>query len=71
MFEAVRTVAAANGSTDAMEAIPGIYEDARDAARSLVGTDAFEQSRRESKRIEMRLAYLNRIVTRLVLWVGR
>ena len=33
-----------------------IYERARDVARSLTGTAAFEQSRRERKRIEMRFA---------------
>jgi transposase len=39
-----------------------IYERARDIARSLVGTDAFEPSRRERKRIEMRFAHLKRIL---------
>jgi len=39
-----------------------IYEHARDVARSLAGTDAFEQSRRERKRIEMRFAHLKRIL---------
>ena len=39
-----------------------IYEHARDVARSLVGTEAFEQSRRERKRIEMRFAHLKRIL---------
>jgi len=39
-----------------------IYERARDVARSLVGTEAFEQSRRERKRIEMRFAHLKRIL---------
>jgi len=39
-----------------------IHEHARDVARSLVGTDAFEQSRRERKRIEMRFAHLKRIL---------
>jgi len=39
-----------------------IYERARDIARSLAGTDAFEQSRRERKRIEMRFAHLKRIL---------
>ena len=39
-----------------------IYERARDVARSLAGTDAFEQSRRERKRIEMRFAHLKRIL---------
>jgi hypothetical protein len=39
-----------------------VHEHARDVARSLVGTDAFEQSRRERKRIEMRFAHLKRIL---------
>ena len=38
-----------------------IDEDARDLARSLVGTPAFEQSRRERKKIEMVFAHLKRI----------
>jgi len=39
-----------------------IHEQARDVARSLVGTDAFEQSRHDRKRIEMRFAHLKRIL---------
>jgi transposase len=39
-----------------------VYERARDIARSLAGTEAFEQSRRERKRIEMRFAHLKRIL---------
>jgi transposase len=39
-----------------------IYECARDLARSLAGTDAFEQSRHDRKRIEMRFAHLKRIL---------
>jgi hypothetical protein len=39
-----------------------IYERARDVARSLVGTEAFERSRHERKRIEMRFAHLKRIL---------
>jgi hypothetical protein len=39
-----------------------IYEHARDVARSLAGTEAFEQSRRDRKRIEMRFAHLKRIL---------
>ena len=35
---------------------------ARDVARSLVGTQAFKQSRRDRKRIEMRFAHLKRIL---------
>jgi hypothetical protein len=34
-----------------------IYERARDVARSLAGTEAFEQSRHDRKRIEMRFAH--------------
>ena len=39
-----------------------IYERARDVARSCAGTEAFEQSRRERKRIEMRFAHPKRIL---------
>jgi transposase len=39
-----------------------IYERARDVTRSLAGTEAFEQSRRDRKRIEMRFAHLKRIL---------
>jgi transposase len=39
-----------------------IHEHARDVARSFVGTEAFEQSRRERKKIEMRFAHLKRIL---------
>lgn len=38
-----------------------IDEDARDLARSLAGTPAFEQSRRDRKKIEMAFAHLKRI----------
>jgi hypothetical protein len=38
------------------------HEAARDIARSFVGTEAFEQSRREPKKIEMRFAHLKRIL---------
>src|SRR5207245_10507256 len=38
-----------------------INEDARDLARALAGTDAFEQSRRDRKRVEMLFAHLKRI----------
>ena len=38
-----------------------IDEDARDLARSLVGTPAFEQSRHERKKVEMVFAHLKRI----------
>ena len=36
-------------------------EDARDVARSLAGTPAFEQSRRERKKVEMAFAHLKKI----------
>ena len=39
-----------------------IYEHARDVARSLSGTTAFERSRHDRKRIEMRFAHLKRIL---------
>src|SRR5215469_4462663 len=49
-------------NTPARKIPRSIYERARDAARSLAGTEAFEQSRRERKRIEMRFAHLKRIL---------
>ena len=39
-----------------------IYEGARDVARSLAGTQAFERSRHERKRVEMLFAHLKRIL---------
>ena len=39
-----------------------IYEEARDVARMLAKTKAFEQSCRERKRIEMLFAHLKRIL---------
>ncbi len=39
-----------------------IHERARDVARSFVGTEGFERSRRERKKIEMRFAHLKRIL---------
>ena len=39
-----------------------IHEHARDVARSLAGTEEFEKSRRERKKIEMRFAHLKRIL---------
>ena len=39
-----------------------IYEDARDAARALGKTEAFEQSCRDRKRVEMLFAHLKRIL---------
>jgi hypothetical protein len=39
-----------------------IYEDARDTARALADTEAFEQSRHDRKRVEMLFAHLKRIL---------
>ena len=39
-----------------------IHEHARDIARSFAGTEGFEQSQRERKKIEMRFAHLKRIL---------
>lgn len=39
-----------------------IYEAARDVARSLFGTDAYAQSRRDRKKVEMQFAHLKRIL---------
>jgi len=39
-----------------------VYEDARDVARALANTTAFEQSRRNRKRVEMLFAHLKRIL---------
>jgi hypothetical protein len=39
-----------------------IHEDARDVARALAVTPAFEQSRRNRKRVEMLFAHLKRIL---------
>lgn len=39
-----------------------IYEESRDVARALAKTEAFEQSRRERKRVEMLFAHLKRIL---------
>src|SRR5205809_7514022 len=38
-----------------------VNEDARDVARALSRTEAFEQSRRDRKRVEMLFAHLKRI----------
>src|SRR5262249_48896700 len=46
-----------------MRKIPrSIYEGARDVARTLARTKAFEQSRHERKRVEMLFAHLKRIL---------
>ena len=42
--------------------MPHPNEEARDIARALAKTKAFEQSRRERKRIEMLFAHLKRIL---------
>ena len=39
-----------------------IHEEARDAARSLQGSDVYEQSRHERKKVEMLFAHLKRIL---------
>ena len=39
-----------------------LHEDARDVARALANTEAFEQSRRERKKVEMRFAHMKRIL---------
>jgi Transposase DDE domain len=39
-----------------------IYEEARDVARALAKTEAFERSRHERKRVEMLFAHLKRIL---------
>jgi hypothetical protein len=39
-----------------------VNEDAREVARALVDTEAFEQSRRDRKRVEMLFAHLKRIL---------
>jgi len=49
-------------NTPARKIPRSIYERARDVARSLAGSEAFEQSRHDRKRIEMRFAHLKRIL---------
>ncbi len=45
-----------------MRQIPrDLHEDARDVARALAKTEAFEQSRRERKKVEMCFAHMKRI----------
>jgi transposase len=46
----------------ARKLLRSIYEEARDAARALAKTEAFEQSCRDRKRIEMLFAHLKRIL---------
>jgi hypothetical protein len=49
-------------NTPARKVPRSMHERARDLARSLAGTPAFEQSRRERKRVEMLFAHLKRIL---------
>ena len=49
-------------NTPARKIPRSLHESARDYARSLAGTPAFEQSRRERKRVEMLFAHLKRIL---------
>jgi IS5 family transposase len=45
-----------------MRQIPrDLHEDARDVARALAKTEAYEQSRRERKKVETRFAHMKRI----------
>jgi IS5 family transposase len=45
-----------------MRQIPrDLHEDARDVARALAKTEAYQQSRRERKKVEMRFAHMKRI----------
>ena len=46
----------------ARKILRSIYEEARDVARGLAKTEAFERSCRERKRIEMLCAHLKRIL---------
>ena len=39
-----------------------VNEDVRDCIRALANTEAFQQSRRERKKVEMRLAHMKRIL---------
>jgi len=39
-----------------------LNEDVRDSVRALANTDAFQQSRRERKKVEMRFAHMKRIL---------
>ena len=39
-----------------------INEDVRDRVRALANTEAFQQSRRERKKVEMRFAHMKRIL---------
>jgi Transposase DDE domain len=39
-----------------------VNEDVRDCVRALANTEAFQQSRRERKKVEMRFAHMKRIL---------
>jgi hypothetical protein len=39
-----------------------IHEPARDVARAIAGTEAYEQTRRDRKKVEMLFAHLKRIL---------
>ena len=41
-----------------------VNEDVRDRVRALANTEAFQQSRRERKKVEMRFAHMKRILRR-------
>jgi hypothetical protein len=41
---------------------PDLNDDVRDRVRSLANTEAFQQSRRERNKIEMRFAHMKRIL---------
>ena len=49
-------------NTPARQIPRDLHEDARDVARALAKTEAFEQSRRNRKRVEMLFAHLKRIL---------
>src|ERR1700683_2020439 len=49
-------------NTPARQVPRDLHEDARDVARALANTEAFEQSRRERKKVEMRFAHMKRIL---------
>ena len=48
-------------NTPARQIPRDLNEDARDVARALVKTEAFEQSHRERKKVEMQFAHMKRI----------
>ena len=49
-------------NTPARQIPRDLHEDARDVARALAKTQAYEQSRRERKKVEMRFAHMKRIL---------